>query len=81
MGAPFAGNDFKLVNWEEGNYRVTDKPHPRGEIHISGPIVCKGYYKQPEKDKEEFYEDETGIRWFQSGDIGQFNSLGMLEVN
>jgi hypothetical protein len=25
---------FRLVNWEEGNYRVTDKPRPRGEVLI-----------------------------------------------
>ena len=25
---------IKLVNWEEGNYKVTDKPRPRGEIII-----------------------------------------------
>jgi hypothetical protein len=23
---------IKLVNWEEGNYRVSDKPYPRGEV-------------------------------------------------
>ena len=25
---------LRLENWEEGNYRVTDKPRPRGEILI-----------------------------------------------
>ena len=34
VGPPLAGVKLKLVNWEEGNYRVTDKPLPRGEIHI-----------------------------------------------
>jgi hypothetical protein len=34
VGPPLAGVRLKLVNWEEGNYRVTDKPLPRGEIHI-----------------------------------------------
>ena len=28
------GVNIRLVNWEEGNYRVTDKPKPRGEILI-----------------------------------------------
>ena len=81
MGAPLTGSDFKLVNWEEGNYLVTDKPNPRGEIHVSGSIVCDGYYKQPEKTKEDFYEDENGVRWFKTGDIGEFNHQGALEVN
>ena len=81
MGGPMMTCDIKLVNWEEANYRVTDKPNPRGEIHISGPTVSQGYYKQPEKTKEDFYVDEEGVRWFKTGDIGEFSSLGNLEVN
>lgn len=34
VGAPLTINDFMLVNWDEGSYRVTDKPYPRGEIII-----------------------------------------------
>ncbi len=34
---------IKLVNWEEGNYRVTDQPKPRGEIIIGGNSVADGY--------------------------------------
>ena len=29
VGPPMAGVHVKLVNWEEGNYRVTDTPRPR----------------------------------------------------
>ena len=31
-GAPLMNVDVKLVNWEEGKYRVTDQPNPRGEV-------------------------------------------------
>jgi long-chain acyl-CoA synthetase len=31
-----------LVNWEEGNYKVTDKPRPRGEVIIGGNAVALG---------------------------------------
>lgn len=34
VGAPLTVNDFMLVSWEEGSYRVTDKPYPRGELII-----------------------------------------------
>lgn len=34
VGAPLTVNDFMLVSWEEGSYRITDKPYPRGEIII-----------------------------------------------
>ena len=67
------------MNWEEGNYRVTDYPNPRGEIHVGGTNVAVGYYKQPEKTKEEFYE-ENGRHWFRTGDIGEFSPEGMLQV-
>jgi hypothetical protein len=29
---------IKLVNWEEGNYRVSDKPYPRGEVSREGDV-------------------------------------------
>merc|ERR1711981_1199151 len=34
-GPPLQGVLIKLINWEEGNYRVSDDP-PRGEIVIGG---------------------------------------------
>ena len=73
--------DVKLVNWEKGQYTVNDYPNPRGEIHVGGDGVVAGYYKQPEKTKEDFYQDNEGKMWFRSGDIGEFNSKGVLKVN
>jgi len=78
-GAPLTCCDIKLVNWEEGNYRVKDRPYPRGEIHVGGSNVVVGYYKQPGKTKEDFYE-EDGKRWFRTGDIGQFHTEGVLQI-
>jgi long-chain acyl-CoA synthetase len=64
------GVDVKLVDWEEGGYRVTDSVGPRGEIIMGGLHVAKGYYNMPEQTEQEFY-DEGGKRWFKTGDIGQ----------
>ena len=33
------------MNWEEGNYRVTDKPNPRGEIIIGNNINLSYFFK------------------------------------
>ena len=74
------GVHLRLVNWEEGNYRVSDKPHPRGEIYIGGPNVAAGYYNNPDKTKEEFFTDEEGRRWFKTGDIGRFEEDGTLRI-
>ena len=44
-GAPLMNVRIKIVNWEEGNYTIKDKPFPRGEIHVGGRNVAMGYFK------------------------------------
>jgi len=80
VGPPVQGVRIQLVNWEEGNYRVTDRPHPRGEILIGGGNVASCYYKLPGKTSEEFFEDEEEKRWFRTGDIGQVDKCGTLQI-
>merc|ERR1712088_909364 len=79
-GIPNQGVQLKLVNWEEGNYRVTDKPKPRGEVYIGGGNIAAGYYKQPEKTAEEFFTDRSGRRWFKTGDIGEIDKFGVVKI-
>ena len=47
-GKPVTGAEGRLVNWEEGNYKVTDQPNPRGEIILGGDSIakvnCKHYF-------------------------------------
>ena len=40
-GKPMAGVEARLVDWEEGEYRITDKPNPRGEIVLGGEPIAK----------------------------------------
>ena len=40
-GKPMPGMESRLVNWEKGKYRVTDKPNPRGEIILGGDSIVK----------------------------------------
>lgn len=42
VGPPLPWVQIKLVNWDEGNYRVTDKPCPRGEIIVGGSSIANG---------------------------------------
>lgn len=48
----------------------------RGEICMRGPCISVGYYKNPEKTKEEF--DPEGF--FHTGDIGQFTKDGVIQI-
>ncbi len=79
VGAPLGCCDIRLVNWEEGNYTVRDKPFPRGEILIGGDNVAMGYFKLPDATNQEFYF-EDGRRWFRSGDIGEMQEDGVLRI-
>ena len=45
-----------------------------GEICISGYVLMKGYYKQPEEDRKVF--DAQG--WLHSGDLGELDADGYL---
>jgi len=55
------------------DYNASDD---KGEIWIRGPCVSMGYYKDEEKTKEDFDEDN----WFHSGDIGSWNDDGTLKI-
>lgn len=63
-----------------GGYYSTDKPNPRGEILIGGPNVTMGYYKNLTKNRNDFFVDEKGQRWFCTGDIGEFHPDGCLKI-
>lgn len=56
-----------------------DGPAPAGEpggIEIKGPNVFRGYWRMPEKTREEF----TADGWFRSGDVGQWDADGYLAI-
>ncbi|XP_075992792.1 acyl-CoA synthetase long-chain isoform X3 [Anticarsia gemmatalis] len=79
VGAPTTGTDIRLLDWDEGGYRVDNKPFPQGEIVIGGDCVAEGYYKNPDKTREEFIDVE-GRRWFKSGDIGELHHDGCIKI-
>lgn len=79
VGSVIPACEIRLVNWDEGNYKVTDDPNPRGEIWIGGDSVTMGYFNLPEKTMEDFHEID-GIRYFATGDIGEMCSNGNLKI-
>lgn len=79
VGAPTTVCHIRLENWEEAGYRITDHPHPRGEIVIGGNIVSAGYYKLSDKTKEDFFY-ENDRQWFRTGDIGEVHADGSIKI-
>ncbi|WP_284619844.1 malonate--CoA ligase [Aquabacterium humicola] len=47
-----------------------------GGIEVTGPNVFSGYWRMPEKTKEEF----TADGWFKTGDVGRFDERGYLSI-
>ncbi|KAJ4730242.1 Long chain acyl-CoA synthetase [Melia azedarach] len=80
VGPPLPCCYIKLVSWEDGGYLTSDKPMPRGEVVVGGFSVTAGYFNNPEKTNEVYKVDEKGMRWFYTGDIGQFHPDGCLEI-
>ncbi|WCJ44641.1 long chain acyl-CoA synthetase 9 [Euphorbia peplus] len=80
VGNPIPCTYVKLIDWPEGGYLASDSPMPRGEIVIGGPSVTLGYFKNEEKTREVYKVDERGMKWFYTGDIGQFHADGCLEI-
>ncbi len=72
VGPALPGNSVRVVGGD-------GQPLPAGEpggVEIRGPNVFKGYWRMPEKTKEEF----TADGWFRTGDIGQFDTDGYLAI-
>ena len=91
VGPPQECACIRLRDWEEGNYKNSDKDGPigmrRGEVLIGGPMVCQGYLvnpSMPDADVEAKNRDDfvtiDGIRYFCTGDVGQFNAAGNLQI-
>jgi malonyl-CoA/methylmalonyl-CoA synthetase len=47
-----------------------------GGIQVRGPNVFGGYWRMPEKTREEF----TADGWFRTGDVGRWDANGYLSI-
>ncbi len=63
VGPPAPGVDLRIAS--------------DGEIQIAGPMVMRGYYKDPANTAKDILE-EDGRRWFRSGDAGYIDDDGHL---
>lgn len=67
--------EVKLVDFPDAGYFTTNNP-AQGEIWIRGATVTEGYLDNEKETKDSITPDG----WFMSGDIGQFNANGHLQI-
>lgn len=67
--------ELKLVDCPELGYSTdrTDGGQPQGELWVRGGSVTEGYL---DMDNQKDFVDG----WFNTGDIGEFDSLGQLKI-
>jgi len=72
VGFPLPGVGLR-VRGEQGE----DLPAGEiGGIQVRGPNVFKGYWRMPEKTKDEF----TADGWFKTGDVGKVDERGYVTI-
>jgi len=76
VGGPCISCKIRLKDLPEMDYRIDDKPYPRGEIQMKGPMITKGYFMRPDKTAEAISEDG----WLSSGDVGVVFPNGSIKI-
>jgi long-chain acyl-CoA synthetase len=79
-GYPLVSCEIRLVNWDEGQYRTTDKPNPRGEVLIGGKVVAREYFGGEAAKENVNFKEIDGTRYFCTGDIGEIFPDGTLKI-
>ena len=72
VGRPLPGVGVRVVD-DQGHACAVGEI---GNVEVRGPNVFKGYWRMPEKTKEEF----TADGWFRTGDVGRFDDRGYLTI-
>jgi malonyl-CoA/methylmalonyl-CoA synthetase len=69
VGKPLPGVGVRVVR-DDGS---ACEPGEIGAVEVKGPNVFSGYWRMPDKTREEF----TADGWFKTGDVGHFGGEGV----
>jgi len=81
VGAPFPETEVRIVDLQTGAILFPDPSRKgggrglRGEIHVRGPQVMRGYYKNPEATAKVLRDG-----WLNTGDIGMITFNNCLKI-
>ncbi len=70
VGFPVPGTEFKICDFETGALKPLGE---EGEICIRSPSLFKGYWNRPDTNADVFRNG-----WFHTGDIGLYDTDGLL---
>ena len=82
VGPPIPQTELRIVDIETGKGLFPDPDDPdggrgrRGEIHVRGPQVMRGYYKDPATTSAVLGDDG----WFRTGDLGMMTFNDSLKI-
>jgi long-chain acyl-CoA synthetase len=74
VGPLIANTEYKLIDLEGRD--VTKVPGAKGTLHVRGPQIMQGYYKNPKKTAEVLTPDG----WFNTGDLVVRNQTGEISI-
>ncbi len=81
VGFPLPGVDVRIASPSPSSLRDATSLGSRernvGVIEVKGPNVFVGYWRNPEKTKEDMTDDG----WFITGDVGHFDDDGYLVIS
>ena len=72
VGPPLPGTEVRIVD-EDG---AACAPGDIGDVQVRGANVFSGYWRMPEKTREDFTPDG----WFRTGDVGSLSADGYLTI-
>lgn len=72
VGLPLPGVSVRVVDDRDSPL----PPEAVGAIQVKGPNVFPGYWRLPERTREEFTTDA----YFRTGDLGKFDTAGYLSI-
>ena len=72
VGLPLPGVSVRVMNDDGGPC----EPDEIGHLQVAGPNVLPGYWRLPEKNKEEFTTDG----FFKTGDVGKIDADGYVSI-
>lgn len=75
-GIPMPYNNVKITDpsLKDVTYGVN------GKLFITGPTLMNGYYKREELTNKALYTDESGTKWYYTGDYAVVDKDGCLTV-